>query len=149
MDHLSKIKPTEGSATGTLDDVNMTLTMALLYSIDAGAIHKSSDGEESLQTLPLIQDPTWIPILHKKLSNIHPRWNHLGIQSIVQFAWSMALFGLWRQPIALWLQQVCKRNCSWSDSEASFKFEAQCELFNSTASSALKTIFFWKTHIAR
>ena len=91
MDHLSKIKPTEGSATGTLDDVNMTLTMALLYSIDAGAIHKSSDGEESLQTLPLIQDPTWIPILHKKLSNIHPRWNHLGIQSIVQFAWSMAL----------------------------------------------------------
>ena len=40
MDHLSKIKPTEGSGAGTLDDVNMTLTMAFLYSIDAGAIYK-------------------------------------------------------------------------------------------------------------
>ena len=91
MDHLSKIKPTEGSGAGTLDDVNMTLTMAFLYSIDAGAIYKGSDGEENLQALPLLQDPTWIPTLHKKLSNIHPRWNHLGIQSVVQFAWSMTL----------------------------------------------------------
>lgn len=91
MDHMSNIKPSDGSASGTLDNVNMTLTMALLYSIDAGALHKSSDGEESLQSLPILRDATLIPTLHRKLSNVQPRWNHLGIQSVVQFAWSMTL----------------------------------------------------------
>ena len=40
MDFLSKVKNSEGSGSGTVDDVNMTLTMALLYSIDATAISK-------------------------------------------------------------------------------------------------------------
>ena len=40
MDYLSKIKTTEGSGSGVIDDVNMTLTMALLYAIDATAISK-------------------------------------------------------------------------------------------------------------
>ena len=43
MDYLSKIKTTEGSGSGTIDDVNMTLTMALLYAIDATAISKVID----------------------------------------------------------------------------------------------------------
>ena len=40
MDYLSKVKTTEGTGSGTIDDVNMTLVMALLYAIDATAISK-------------------------------------------------------------------------------------------------------------
>ena len=40
MDYLSKVKTTEGTGSGTIDDVNMTLIMALLYAIDATAISK-------------------------------------------------------------------------------------------------------------
>ena len=51
MDYLSKIKTTEGSGSGTIDDVNMTLTMALLYAIDATAISKVTDFYKVLNKL--------------------------------------------------------------------------------------------------
>ena len=51
MDYLSKIKTTEGSGSGTIDDVNMTLTMALLYAIDATAISKVTDFILQVQVL--------------------------------------------------------------------------------------------------
>lgn len=40
FDFMSKVKNTEGTGSGNLDDVNMTLTMALLYALDATAISK-------------------------------------------------------------------------------------------------------------
>lgn len=40
MDYLSKVKTTDGTANGALEEVNMTLAMALLYAIDATPITK-------------------------------------------------------------------------------------------------------------
>jgi len=60
--------------------------MYVLFSIFQG-----SDGEESLQNLPLLSDSTFIPTMHRKISNVSQRWNHTGIQSVTQFAWSMTL----------------------------------------------------------
>merc|ERR1719414_2409581 len=89
MDHLSKIKTTEGNASGALDDVNVTLTMALMYSLDAGALHKNS--EEAFQALPIMSDAEFIPGIHRKIANVSQKWNHIGIQSTIQFTWSMTL----------------------------------------------------------
>ncbi|CAB4060211.1 NUP205 [Lepeophtheirus salmonis] len=67
LDYLSKVKPTEGTASGVLDSVNLTLTMAALYAIDISSINKCEDGEE------------------------RNGWEHLVIQSLLQFGWSMLL----------------------------------------------------------
>ena len=40
IDYLSKIKNTDGTGSGGIDDVNMTLTMAVMYAIDATAVSK-------------------------------------------------------------------------------------------------------------
>ena len=76
MDHLSKIKTTEGTASGALDEVNVTLTMALMYSLDAGALNKNS--EEAFQALPMMSDLSFIPTMHRKIANVSQKWNHIG-----------------------------------------------------------------------
>jgi nuclear pore complex protein Nup205 len=91
IDHLSRVKAGDSNAIGTIDDVNMTLTMGLLYSIDAGAINKCPDGEDSLQSLPLLSDPAFLVQVHRELSHSNRRWEHTAIQSLAQFAWSMTL----------------------------------------------------------
>ena len=83
LDHLSKVKTTEGTSSGALDDVNVTLTMALLYSIDAGAFHKSS--EEAFQAMPLISDVTFIPTIHRKIANFSQKtqkWRQNFIEAV-------------------------------------------------------------------
>ena len=40
LDHISKIKANDGGPQGDLDDVHLTLTMALLYALNASVINK-------------------------------------------------------------------------------------------------------------
>ncbi|XP_040581995.1 nuclear pore complex protein Nup205 [Lepeophtheirus salmonis] len=91
LDYLSKVKPTEGTASGVLDSVNLTLTMAALYAIDISSINKCEDGEETVQNLPLVKDPDFLGAIHKYITNHQKRWEHLVIQSLLQFGWSMLL----------------------------------------------------------
>jgi hypothetical protein len=40
LEHVAKIKPIESGPQGDLEDVHLTLTMALLYGLSASAINK-------------------------------------------------------------------------------------------------------------
>ena len=93
IDALAKIKLEDSNADCSLDEVDVALVMALLYALD---ISKVQDGV----TLPIIEDPTAVPTLHKELFQTSNReWNHEGISSLVRFAWAMTLANMRSQSV--------------------------------------------------
>ncbi|CRK98110.1 CLUMA_CG011478, isoform A [Clunio marinus] len=80
-------------ARGEIDDVTVTLMMALLYAIDISAIHRREDGDEIVRRLPLVNDPDYIENIMQELiiTNEDPSsnsnlWQCAGLRSLAIFA---------------------------------------------------------------
>ncbi|KAM4746874.1 nuclear pore complex protein Nup205 [Rhinophrynus dorsalis] len=81
-------------ADGSLDSVNLTLLMALLYCLDVGFLeHGTDDREELMQQTPLLTERQYIASIHNRLQDSQP-WKVPGLQATVRLAWALALRGI-------------------------------------------------------
>eukprot|EP00095_Tigriopus_kingsejongensis_P011855 maker-scaffold180_size281610-snap-gene-0.27 protein:Tk11855 transcript:maker-scaffold180_size281610-snap-gene-0.27-mRNA-1 annotation:"nuclear pore complex protein nup205" len=92
IDYLSKVKIGDANVSGVIENTHLTLLMALLYALDVSALNKTDDGETTIRALPILQDKSFIPIIHRELGpNSNRKWANPAIQSLAQFAWSMTV----------------------------------------------------------
>ncbi|KAA0187581.1 hypothetical protein HAZT_HAZT007786 [Hyalella azteca] len=92
MAYLSKVK-LEETGDGTLDHVNLTLLMALLYSLEAGHLLAVEDMTDALSSFPITSDKTFVAEIHKELKSGR-EWECPGLKAVVQFAWAVSLANL-------------------------------------------------------
>ncbi|XP_066259964.1 nuclear pore complex protein Nup205 [Euwallacea similis] len=81
-------------ATGIIDDVTLYLEMALLSAFDLSIFHTREDGEEVVQSLPILSDTTLITSLVAELLNSSPKWVCEGLQALTMFAMAVSLASL-------------------------------------------------------
>lgn len=93
IQHLKEVK-LEEEASGKLDNVTLYLIMALTYGVDLSVLHTREDGEEVVQKLPILADPTLITTLTKELSPKNSTWQCEGLQAVAAFAFSVCLSSL-------------------------------------------------------
>jgi len=86
LDYLAGV--TAGTSSGALDDVTLTLTMAVLQAIDG------SNGENEDVDAPIIHDQNFIQNISRELDGKGKKWELPGLLSILQFAWSTSLAAL-------------------------------------------------------
>ena len=92
MAHLEKVKLSE-TADGSLDPVTVTLTMSLLYSLEAGHILAVEDMTDVLSSFPITADKTFVPDIHRELKSGRD-WECRGLKAVVQLAWAVSLANL-------------------------------------------------------
>lgn len=90
MDLLSKYSPND-DARGGVDNVTLTLLMALLYSLDVSVLQKREDGEELVKRLPIISEHGFIDAVLDKVTNNNTPWQCEGLRSVVMFTLSVTL----------------------------------------------------------
>ncbi|XP_055844433.1 nuclear pore complex protein Nup205 [Episyrphus balteatus] len=96
MEYLSKYKPTE--PTGGIDDVTMTLLMALLYSFDTSVLQRQEDNERSVQNLPIINENGYAQHIYEALqSDNNWEWDN-RLKSIVTFGFGLSMASLRHAP---------------------------------------------------
>ncbi|XP_064113879.1 nuclear pore complex protein Nup205-like isoform X1 [Macrobrachium nipponense] len=102
--HLSKVKLTETS-DGSLDQVNLALLMALLYSLEAGHILSTEDMTEALSQFPITSDRTFVQEIHRELKS-DLVWDTPGLKSVVLLAWTVSLANLRQVAVATQLADI-------------------------------------------
>lgn len=85
INYLREAKLDE-EASGKLSDVNMLILTALLYTIDLSILRVREDGEEVVQSLPIISDPNYVDTLLKELVLSSSVWKTNGLKSVAMFA---------------------------------------------------------------
>lgn len=81
-----------------MDNVGVTLLMALLYAFDTSLLQKHEDGEKIVQELPIIKDIGYAQDIYDTLKNdIKWEWDD-KIKSIVIFAFGLAMTCLRQAP---------------------------------------------------
>ncbi|XP_075458683.1 nuclear pore complex protein Nup205 [Ascaphus truei] len=81
-------------ADGSLDCVNLSLLMALLYCFDVSFLEQGTDDREDLmQQMPMLTDRQYIISIHALLHDTQP-WKLPGLQATVRLAWALALRGI-------------------------------------------------------
>uniref|UniRef100_A0A182QEW4 Nuclear pore complex protein Nup205 n=1 Tax=Anopheles farauti TaxID=69004 RepID=A0A182QEW4_9DIPT len=93
---LRGYKCTESS--GGIDDVTVTLQMAMLYALDLSVLQRREDGEELVRKLPLIQDDQYIDYLMEALST---GWENDGLHALTLFAFGLSIATLRLAPQTL------------------------------------------------
>jgi nuclear pore complex protein Nup205 len=83
---LAKHKPTESK--GGLDNVTITLQMALLYALDVSVVQRREDGEEVVRNLPIIKDDEFINTVMEELAT---PWECEGLRSLAFFSFGLAI----------------------------------------------------------
>ncbi|KAK4877381.1 hypothetical protein RN001_009887 [Aquatica leii] len=84
----------EEDSSGSMDNVTFYLLMALLSAIDLSIIHIRDDGEHIVQSLPILADKEYIPMLCTELSPSKPKWVSEGLQAMSTFALSVTCASL-------------------------------------------------------
>ncbi|KAL1493157.1 hypothetical protein ABEB36_011268 [Hypothenemus hampei] len=84
----------ESEATGIIDDVTLFLEMTLLSCIDLSIFHTREDGEEVVQTLPILSDTSLIPAILSELIPSSPAWACEGLHALTNFGMSVCLASL-------------------------------------------------------
>ncbi|XP_055390089.1 nuclear pore complex protein Nup205 [Condylostylus longicornis] len=95
MIHLSKYKPTE--SRGGMDNVTLTLLMALLYAFDASVLQRHEDIERSVQILPIISEKDYAQSIYNILKDSNWEWDN-KLKSIVNFAFGLSMATLRHAP---------------------------------------------------
>ncbi|KAM8974449.1 nuclear pore complex protein Nup205 isoform 2-T2 [Pelodytes ibericus] len=88
--HLEKVTL---DADGSLDRVNLTLLMALLYCLDVGFLEQGTDDREELLKQTNLTDKQYIAAIHNRLQDTQP-WKTPGLQATVRMAWALTLRSL-------------------------------------------------------
>ncbi|XP_053673536.1 nuclear pore complex protein Nup205 [Anopheles nili] len=84
--------------SGGIDDVTVTLQMALLYALDLSVLQRREDGEELVKKLPMIKDDLYIDFLMDALSN---GWENDGLHALSLFAFGLSIATLRLAPQTL------------------------------------------------
>ncbi|XP_053575664.1 nuclear pore complex protein Nup205 [Bombina bombina] len=91
IEYLEKVSV---EADGSLDRVNLTILMALLYCIDVGFLEQGTeDREDLMQQSPLLTEKQYISSIHTRLQDPKP-WKLPGLQATVRLAWGLTLRGI-------------------------------------------------------
>ena len=97
VNYLAKYKPTE--SRGEIDNVTLTLQMALMYGLDMSVLQRREDGEDVVKKLPIFKDPDFI---EKVMEAVSQNWECEGLQSLTLFAFGLAIATLRLAPQALY-----------------------------------------------
>lgn len=85
ISYLRTLKPEE-DAFGGIDNISLTLEMALLYALDLSILHIREDGEEMVNSLPLISENGLMKLLIEELSPAKGKWECEGLQALATLA---------------------------------------------------------------
>ncbi|XP_045608227.1 nuclear pore complex protein Nup205 [Procambarus clarkii] len=102
--YMSKVKLTETS-DGSLDPINLSLLMALLYSLEAGHLLNQEDMTEALTQFPISSDRTFVQEIHHEVRS-DQAWETPGLKAIVQLAWAVSLANLRQVAVATQLADI-------------------------------------------
>ncbi|XP_021914767.1 nuclear pore complex protein Nup205 isoform X2 [Zootermopsis nevadensis] len=98
---ISHLKATtlQEDATGGIDNVTLTLIMALLYALDLSILQQRENGEQLVQKLPLLAEPDFIrDLIHQLPPSGGRGWECSGLQGLVNLAWGLSLATLHLAP---------------------------------------------------
>lgn len=95
---LSKHHFSESS--GEIDDTELTILMAILYSYDTDILQKQDDNR-LINYLHIIKDNDFVQYVYNTLMNNQQKGDYKGIKSVVQFSFGLAISGLRRASIYL------------------------------------------------
>ncbi|KAM6212619.1 nuclear pore complex protein Nup205 isoform 1-T1 [Sarcoramphus papa] len=91
---ISYLEKVTVEADGSLDGVNLSLLMALLYCFDVSFLEQGAeDREDLMHRLPLLAERQYIATIHTRLQESQP-WKLPGLQATVRLAWALALRGI-------------------------------------------------------
>ncbi|XP_037243609.1 nuclear pore complex protein Nup205 [Falco biarmicus] len=91
---ISYLEKVTVEADGSLDAVNLSLLMALLYCFDVSFLEQGTeDREDLMHRLPLLTERQYIATIHTRLQESQP-WKLPGLQATVRLAWALALRGI-------------------------------------------------------
>ncbi|XP_060535293.1 nuclear pore complex protein Nup205 [Cylas formicarius] len=93
ISYLREVKLEEESS-GVIDDVNLYLQMGLLSALDLSILHTREDGEEIVQSLPVLSDPSYISAIINEILPGKPNWVSEGLQAISTFGLSVCVASL-------------------------------------------------------
>lgn len=91
--YLAKYKPND--SRGGIDDVTLTLLMALLYAFDLSVLHRRDDGEEAVKDLPIVSDPEYAKNV---LDCLQAPWDCDSLRSAVLFTFGLTMATLRQAP---------------------------------------------------
>ncbi|KFQ27551.1 Nuclear pore complex protein Nup205, partial [Mesitornis unicolor] len=91
---ISYLEKVTVEADGSLDGVNLSLLMTLLYCFDVSFLEQGTeDREDLMHRLPLLTERQYIATIHTRLQESQP-WKLPGLQATVRLAWALALRGI-------------------------------------------------------
>ncbi|XP_030322629.1 nuclear pore complex protein Nup205 isoform X3 [Calypte anna] len=91
---ISYLEKVTVEADGSLDGVNLSLLMALLYCFDVSFLEQGTeDREDLMHRLPLLTERQYIATIHTRLQDSQP-WKLPGLQATVRLAWALTLRGI-------------------------------------------------------
>ncbi|KAF4793835.1 hypothetical protein TURU_106138 [Turdus rufiventris] len=91
---ISYLEKVTVEADGSLDGVNLSLLMALLYCFDVSFLEQGAeDREDLMHRLPLLAERQYIATIHTRLQESQP-WKLPGLQATVRLAWALTLRGI-------------------------------------------------------
>lgn len=88
--YLLKRTKIQEESTGGIDNVTLTLQMALLYALDLSILQRHEDNEEVVKKYPLLADKTLLPTLLRELSTTSS-WECKGLGALTSLTWSISL----------------------------------------------------------
>lgn len=88
--HLLKRTKIQEESTGGIDNVTLTLEMALLYALDISILQRHEDNEEIVKKYPLIADKSLVTTLMRELNNTST-WECKGLGALTGLTWSVTL----------------------------------------------------------
>ncbi|CAH1968892.1 unnamed protein product [Acanthoscelides obtectus] len=114
INHLKEVK-IEVEASGKIDDVNLYLEMALLSALDLSILHSREDGEEVVQRLPILSDPTYISTIVNEFTPDKPKWVSDGLQALSTFGLAVCISLLRDVPQSFKYQDAINREDALAD----------------------------------
>lgn len=108
INHLRTTK-IEEEANGAIDHITLTLQMALLYALDLSVLHIREDGEEIVQSLPLLSESGLIEALMAELMHDKGKWESEGLHALTLFAMGICLATLRLLPQTQALQNAIEQ----------------------------------------
>lgn len=108
INYMRQLK-VEEDASGTIDNVSFYLLMSLLSIMDLSIMHIREDGDDIVQTLPILSDKDFLNMLINEMSQTKPKWVSEGLQATATLGYVVMLSCLRLVPQGLELQHVIER----------------------------------------
>lgn len=98
--HLARYKPS--GARGGMDNVTLTLVMALLYALDLSVLQRHEDSEQLVRQLPIVAEPGFAQAVWDALGESGAvQWECEGLRALVYYAFGLAMAALRQAPQVL------------------------------------------------